>query len=1037
MFLPNTILSFINVFCYEHTNYCSNCFNELQEDIKYTNIVNAIYDSCETDTSSNDYDDTNVFSNSPNELTSCFDIAKKYKCKHRNNLVFAHLNVNSLKKKHAEIHLLVSGNIDVMFLSETKLDNTYTSSMFAIENYSIVRQDRSSRGGGLLVYIRSDIINRRRFDIEYNNNGIECICLEVVINTIKNLYVLIYKPPNVNDRFLVHAFESINNMCQNMFSQIIFIGDMNCNMLLETNVIYDFMLTHDFHNLVKHPTCFKATPSLLDVIISNCKGKLFDVNCVHNSISDFHSIVIACTRCHVPDLKPRSIKYRSLKHFDPVAFNSDLALLPTSVCEIFDDVDDCLWVHNQMVAAVIDRHAPIKTKTLRRPQLPYMNSNLRKNINIKEMLRRKSLKCNCKIWPCPHRVAYNKKRNEVRMLKTRSLNNYINLKCSNFKSNPKDMWNTINPLIQDKSGFSSKKIVLSQGNDIINDDNDVCEMFNTYYVNVTDTIGNEAPLSHSDNIIDIISEYSNHPSILQIREHVGFDTANNPFNFRRVTSAEIKKKLNGLNVRKATGYDEMPARFLKLGANVLCHTLQPLLNRCLINTVYPDCLKPANVSPIFKSGDSLNVAKYRPVSVLPALSKVFEGTILDQAADYAYENVLSTELCAYRARYCCQDILLKFVEETKLALDSGEISIALATDLSLAFDCLPHRLLLAKAHAYGFSSQACQLFHSYLLERKQRVKLNNSCSSWLNLKRGVPQGSLVGPFMYNLFINDFLYTLFPFCTVYNYADDNTLVVSGSNLISAKAKLEVACTRALEWFSVNHMKANPAKFQAIIFSKSNIAPSEKMLPFLNTSFVCQPNIKLLGVYFDEKLSFNYHVREMCKKAGRIISSLYRLKNKIEQENKMQLYYAFIISNITYCSLIWHFCGIKNTNLIEKINERGLRFVRDDFRSEYHEMLSLLNRPTMLLDRQRQILVAAYKSLNQVGPAFLHEHINVKPQTHNLRGGLKLILPKFNSVKYGKRSILYELAYLWNKLPNHFKECLDVEDFKCMIQKWENV
>ena len=933
--------------------------------------------------------------------------------------------------------MLVNCNIDIMFLSETKLDNTYTSSMFSIDNYCIVRHDRTAHGGGLLIYVRSDIANRRRLDLEHNQNGIECICLEIVINAVKCLYVLLYRPPNVHERHLGLALESISNACTNLFGQVVFIGDMNCNMLLETNVLADFMITHDYRNLVKQPTCFKGTPSLLDVILSNNRGKLVDVQCIMNSISDFHSIIIASTRCHIPDLKPRNIKYRSLKHFDPAAFTADLSSLPMSVCEIFDDIDDSLWVHNKLVAAVIEKHAPIKNRTLKRPQLPYMNSNLRKNINIKEMLRRKSLKCSCRNQPCQHRIAYNRKRNEVKRLKTVSLNKYVESKCNNATNNPKEMWTMINPLISDKGGFSSKKIILSHEDNIINDDGEVCDIFNKYYVNVTDTIGNEAPLTQSDKIGDIISGYCDHPSISLITDNIGRFADEELFNFRPVTSAEIKKKLISLNVRKATGYDDMPARFLKLGADVLCHTLQPILNKCLNTSVYPDCLKPANVTPIFKSGDALNVGKYRPVSVLPSLSKVFEGAILDQAATYAYENVLSKHLGAFRPSYSCQDLLLKFVEETKLTLDSGNLCIAMATDLSKAFDCLPHRLLLAKARAYGFSPLACQLFMSYLMERQQRVKINESSSSWMYLKRGIPQGSLAGPFMYNLFVNDFLYALTPLCSVYNYADDNTLVVSGSDLCSAREDLQRACHRALDWFSENQMQANPAKFQSIIFSKKSLSESEKKLSIFNTNIACQSNMKLLGVYFDEKLSFNFHVREICKKAGRITSSLYRLKNKVGQDNKMRLYYAFIVSNLTYCSLIWHFCGAKNTQLIEKINERGLRFVRNDFTTEYHDLLSLLDRPTMFLDRLRQILVMAFKSVNQVGPAFLHEHLAIKSIPHDLRGGSKLVLPKFKSVKYGKKSILYEIACLWNQLPCHMKECNDVNEFKCLVKQWNNV
>jgi len=956
-----------------------------------------------------------------------------YRNKHRQNLIFAHLNLNSLKKKHDEISLLVETNIDIMFLSETKLDNTYTSAMFSINNYSIIRSDRNGHGGGLLIYVRSDIINRRRPDLECTENNIECICLEIVVCSVKYLFVHIYRPPNVNEYHLMNALEYIHNASLNSFSQVIFIGDLNCNLFLDNSVLSDFLDIFDYINLVKDATCFKGTPSLLDVIITNKKGRIVDVQGIRNSISDFHSIIIACTRSHLPDLKPRKIKYRSLKHFDHPAFITDLNCLPMSTCNIFDDIDDSLWLHNKLLMEVIDQHAPLKTKTLKRPQVPYMNSNLRKNINIKEMLRRKSLKCSCRKYPCDHKISYNIKRNEVNRLKRISLNNYLRDKCENPSQNPRDLWSTLRPFVSEKGGFSSQKITLSSEGSIVNDDTSVCNLFNDYYVTVTDSIGNEPPLTNSVDVSEIIENNINHPSVVNIKNNIRESPVVNNFDFKPVGSAVIYKKLLALNTRKSTGCDNIAARFLKLGAPALCHSLLPIINKCLIVSVFPDSLKLANVTPIHKSGDALDVSKYRPVSVLPTLSKIFEGIILDQAAPFAYDNFMSKNLGAFRTNYSCQDTLLKFVAETKLSVDNGKFCMAMATDLSKAFDCLPHRLLIAKANAYGYSIDACKLFMSYLTDRCQRVKLNDSVSSWLGLKRGIPQGSLCGPFMYNMFVNDFLFSLPPYCTIYNYADDNTLVVSGTDLGQTKDLLGNACNQAISWFKNNHMKANPDKFQSMIFSRKCLNQSEKSFKLGDHDIDCAKTMKLLGVYFDEKLCFDYHVREICKKAGRLVSALYRLKDKVSQKNKLKLYHAFVISNLCYCSLVWHFCGVKNTRRIEKVHERSLRFVLNEYNHSYTDLLSLVNRPTMYMDRISKILLLTFKSLHQIGPAFLSNYIEVQPIPYNLRNGSMLVIPMYNTVTFGKKSILFEMASLWNKLSAGIKKCESVEVFISMLPK----
>jgi retron-type reverse transcriptase len=219
---------------------------------------------------------------------------------------------------------------------------------------------------------------------------------------------------------------------------------------------------------------------------------------------------------------------------------------------------------------------------------------------------------------------------------------------------------------------------------------------------------------------------------------------------------------------------------------------------------------------IFKKADSLNKANYRPVSILTGISKIYERVISDQLMNYC-EHIMSDFLCAFRKEHGCHTVLLKLVEDWKAALDDKKFIGAMLMDLSRAFDCLPHRLLLAKLNAYGVDDKACNLLMSYLRKRQQRVKVGVTKSDWTTILKGIPQGSILGPLLFNIFINDLLFSLTQMnsCTIYNYADDNSIAYASHSLDDVKINIERSTEECLNWFIRNHMQANPAKFQSMI------------------------------------------------------------------------------------------------------------------------------------------------------------------------------------------------------------------------------
>ena len=253
--------------------------------------------------------------------------------------------------------------------------------------------------------------------------------------------------------------------------------------------------------------------------------------------------------------------------------------------------------------------------------------------------------------------------------------------------------------------------------------------------------------------------------------------------------------------------------------------------------------------------------------------------------------------------YGCHHVLTKLLHYCKKALDGGLSVGIILMDLSKAFDCIPHGLLLTKLKCYGLSDQACLLLESYIADRKQRVKVGHSRSEWGSVAQGVPQRSILGPLIFNIFINDIFYALENVCNLYNYADDNTLLNTHHSITRLKTKLETRAAVAMHWFDVNGMKSNQAKFQAMILNNHpdlgdiSLCVNDMNIPLKSC-------VKLLGVFIDYELNFSDHVKYLCKRASRQLNAVRRVAKYLKKECLMKLFYAFVISNFSNCAI----CGI---------------------------------------------------------------------------------------------------------------------------------
>ena len=491
----------------------------------------------------------------------------------------------------------------------------------------------------------------------------------------------------------------------------------------------------------------------------------------------------------------------------------------------------------------------------------------------------------------------------------------------------KHFGNELNHSFQIKKAGKQSKIIIIE-NDIVYTENQViAEKLNNYFTDVIDNLNIErftdanAGDIISRNIDSIVKRYESHPSIIKIKQNVKIKSK---FKFNNVTTDNIKDEISKLNSKKASVSNDIPANILKENMDIVCYPLTNIYNNCIYCQNYPISLKIADVTPVYKpneKNEKVFKKNYRPVSLIPVISKVFEKSMFNEINQYI-NNYLSPYLFGFRKGHSIEQCLLTMIELWRKALDNRKSAGAVLTDLSKAFDCLNHDMLIAKLHAYGFDNGALNYTQDYLNDRKQHTKIGNSFSSWREISFGVPQGSILGPLLFNIFINDIFYFTEE-AKIANYTDDTTVYATENNVKELLNMLQKETTIVLNWFKSNEMKSNDDKCHLFVANKDNLT-----INLSCETIKSSDSVKLLGITIDKQLNFKEHVTKLCKKGNQKLHALARIAKYMSKNKLRILMKAFIELQFNYCPLVWMFHNRTLNNKINRLHERALRIVYKD-------------------------------------------------------------------------------------------------------------
>ena len=440
----------------------------------------------------------------------------------------------------------------------------------------------------------------------------------------------------------------------------------------------------------------------------------------------------------------------------------------------------------------------------------------------------------------------------------------------------------------------------------------------------------------------------------------------------------------------------------------------------ILTCTFPDLWKTAIVTPVQKSKQNNSLSNFRPISVLPVASKILERLVFDAMVGHLLKyKLLSTEQSGFRPGHSTQDVLLCVTDSWLKAIDDGKYVGAVFLDLAKAFDCVDHEILLKKLTCYGVRGDALKWMQSFLYGRFQRVSLHGTLSAKGEVKVGVPQGSILGPLLFSIYVND-LPTAITDVDVNLYADDTELHYCHSDFRQLECILQCAVTQLFIWLVANKLKLSvPKSSSMLIGTRQRISGKTLHLSLDSLPLQQVSTVRYLGVYIDQHLTWHQHVEYVLRRVRGKLYSINRLKPLTPTVLKL-LYQAHVLPIIDYCDVVWVPINVGHLKRLERLHSRF---------SSYDSARSSAFNLTLVERRRFHIAIQVYKILKRLSPSYLLSTFRSALSITGRAGRNvhRLYVPAVR-LNYGKRSLYYRGTTIWNSLPTSITEMNSLNSFK---------
>ena len=791
------------------------------------------------------------------------------------------------------------------------------------------------------------------------------------------------------------------------------VGDLNYDYRrdssLSSNPVNAIESMFQMKQLVEAPTRITTNSStLLDVILSSVPDQHVSTKVLPISMSDHFPVITVLRSQQKLNAVHKTVRFRDFKHFVLNDFITDLnTRLMNDQCIYNEREPEKMWqTFKKTFLAVSEKYAPIKTMRMKNRYCPWMNNDILNKMYHRDYLHKKAIRSKCESdWN-----EYTGHRNYVTMLIKHEKRKYYNEElCKNIK-NPKQFWKKINQLTGKNVGVSAPSDISAQE-------------FNDYFSNIGHNVVKDVTRINDDESY----EWKNPACI-------------HTFNLNQCDVSDVSRIVKSLGSESSNDVLGFDTRLLYASCEIISPIVTKIINASLFSAKVPCDWKFSRVTPVYKGkGSKDDMNNYRPISVICHVAKLVEKVVQRQLLYYLLSNdLISIDQSAYRPMHNTQTALHRVVDSWIDSVSDGLITGICLLDIQKCFDTISHDLLKQKLGYYGVIDVAFNWFSDYLNNRSQVVFHNKLLSNKNNVTIGVPQGSVLGPILFMLFVNDISQnSSIGICNLY--ADDTIVYCQGDTVCEVNDKLQNCVSHLNNWYVKNKLSVNISKSEIMLISSRHRFLSDELdISIDGQSLKYVQCANYLGMKIDNHLTWNDYVNKLCSKISSKLSRLRRLQSTVSSNVLSKIYLTLIQPCIDYAISVWGQTYDYNIVKIQRLQNYAARIVTNNFDYINCRGIDIVGALKWMNIKKRCdyfTCILMFKCIHGQAPNYLVDEIvmNFDVNGMSTRSHEMNVYVPYASSHFAESSFKYSGAVLWNALPSFLKDIHNVHDFKCKLKR----
>lgn len=941
------------------------------------------------------------------------------------------LNIRSINKNINELKLFLE-KLPIKF-SIICLQETWSKSDNSIQNDHIITGYRNfdfprgykNRGGGLCIYVDKSIIIKVRKDLSTSEKDVETFFVELINEKAKNVIIgNTYRPPSGKMSVFNNQLDKILKKIKLEGKPAYLSGDYNMNLLdYERNKNVRKYVNKMNESLllpaINRPTRItRKKATCIDNIFFNYNFEHeIKSGVINEKISDHLPIFVLIKRIPINKL-PQKIKYskRIFTKENVAQFKENMGKTKWDDIINESDTNEAYAKFIDTLTVQYDKLFPLKEYEIKPKRIinKWMTNSLIKSSRKKQTLYNKFLK-NRTLANENKYKKYTKIFNQLIIVQKK---NYYAKIIIKHQGDLKKTWATMKELIsknKKSSSFPSRMII--DGAESF-DKNQIANAFNKFFVEVGPSLAKK--------IKDPGKSFAHYLSKLEHK-----------FEAKIADESEIKDAFDSLKRDKSAGHDDIHVNVIKPLFYDLLVPLKHIFNLSLSNGIFPNLMKIAKVIPLFKVGDDDNVGNYRPISILPVLSKVLEKIMHTKLYNY-FESIqlFYMKQFGFRKKGSTDYGLLNLVQNITEAMDQHKLTLGVFIDLSKAFDTVDHDILVSKLQQYGVVENELKWFKSYLTGRSQYISYDGDKSDVLPITCGVPQGSILGPLLFIIYVNDMASSV-PLLNTVMFADDTNLFFTGNDIKHIFQTMNDQLSQIKDWFAANKLSLNVDKTKYTLFcSKSDEENLPLKLPELHIGGTAIDRVrssKFLGILLDENLTWEKHIQTIESKISKQIGIIWKARKFLTNTSMKSLYFAFVHPYLNYGNIVWGSTYNSKLSKIHRLQKKAIRMITNSPRMAHSQPLMAENKILTVHNiNTYQVMCFMYKQTKNDIPTCFADNFTKIEHKYETRFSQNAFYEDDRCGRFSRFNIKNRGPHIWNTFENEIKNSRSIAIFKQKIK-----